>query len=200
MSTKELRQTLQALAFNKRADKLTQKIQNQIATTLKEWKMILYDYVKVTTQLNELAKIAEQSNQLAKIRQTLKECRDLVKSGTEQFEKVWTMVEMALPISMISKNWMDSIMKYAEHLTQIKDALAPLLLHSSNRSVIEIVQKLMLQITDIQSKINLVTDKVSDSILETFQKGSDALAMDTGNDENYDKNDVNDDDMVEMKE
>lgn len=200
MSTKELRQTLQALAFNKRADKLTQKIQNQIATTLKEWEMILYDYVKVTTQLNELAKIAEQSNQLAKIRQTLKECRDLVKSGTEQFEKVWTMVEMALPISMISKNWMDSIMKYAEHLTQIKDALAPLLLHSSNRSVIEIVQKLMLQITDIQSKINLVTDKVSDSILETFQKGSDALAMDTGNDENYDKNDVNDDDMVEMKE
>lgn len=183
MSAKQLRQAFLTVVFNKRSDKLQQKIQNQITTTLKEWEVVMYDYVNIITKLNQLTEIAEQQNRLNNVRKTLNECKELVTLGTDQFEKIWKLIEMALPISVINNSWMESIVKYADHLAQIKEALAPLLMYSSNRSIIEIVQKMLAQISDIQTKINFLTDKVNEKMVETFQSGSDVLGKNNQNDE-----------------
>lgn len=169
MSSESLRRALFAVAINKKSEKVHQKIQQQVQLTLKEWETILHGYVNITAQLNTLTKLAEQQEHITCVRKTLKECTDLAKAGTETFEKIWRLVELSLPISTMDNNWMTSILKHDKLLVEIKESLSSLLLFSSNREVIEVVQKMMLQISEVESKINVLSTKVRESVGEVFR-------------------------------
>lgn len=169
MSSESLRRALFAVAINKKSEKIHQKIQQQVQLTLKEWETILHGYVNITAQLNTLTKLAEQQEHISCVRKTLKECTDLAKAGTETFEKIWRLVELSLPISTMDNNWMASILKHDKLLVEIKESLSSLLLFSSNREVIEVVQKMMLQISEVESKINVLSTKVRETVGEVFR-------------------------------
>lgn len=173
MSSESLRKALFGVAINKKSEKVQQKIQQQVNLTLKEWETILHGYVNITAQLSTLTKLAEQQEHIACVRKTLKECTDLAKAGTDTFEKIWRLVELSLPISTMDHNWMTSILKHDKLLVEIKESLSSLLLFSSNREVIEVVQKMMLQIAEVQEKINVVSTKVRETVGEVFQIRSD---------------------------
>lgn len=168
MSSESLRKALIAVAINKRSEKVQQKIHQQVSLTLKEWESILYGYVNITSQLNTLTKLAEQQDHITCVRKTLRECTDLAKAGTETFESIWRLVQLSLPISTMDHSWMASILKHEKLLVEIKESLSSLLLFSSDREVIEVVQKMMLQITEVQSKINLLSTKVGETVGEIF--------------------------------
>lgn len=175
MSSESLRRAMITLAINKRSEKVQQKIQQQVSLTLKEWETILYGYVNITAQLNTLTKLAEQENHITCVRKTLKECTELAKVGTETFESIWRLVQLSLPISTMDHSWMASILKHEKLLVEIKESLSSLLLFSSDREVIEVVQKMMLQITEVQSKINLLSTKVNETVGEIFRFRSEHL-------------------------
>lgn len=175
MSSESLRRAMITLAINKRSEKVQQKIQQQVSLTLKEWETILYGYVNITAQLNTLTKLAEQQNHIGNVRKTLKECTELAKVGTETFESIWRLVQLSLPISTMDHSWMASILKHEQLLVEIKESLSSLLLFSSDREVIEVVQKMMLQITEVQTKINLLSTKVNETVGEIFRLRSQHL-------------------------
>lgn len=172
MSNEEMRNALIALAMDKKNDKVQTKLSNQINTTLKNWEKILFDYVHVLTQLNLLTKLADQQYAISNIRKALRECSELVKKNSEQFEHIGELVETLLPMSTINQNWMDSIIKHDKHLGEMKDKLKSLLIFSSNREIIEIVQKLLQQINDVQAKINVLSTKVHETVDNRILAGS----------------------------
>lgn len=190
MSSEHLRKALFALAINKKSEKIQQKIQHQVNLTLKEWESILYGYVNITGQLSTLTKLAEQQEHITGVRKTLKECTDLAEAGTETFDKIWRLVELSLPISTMDHNWMTSIIKHERLLCEIKESLSSLLLFSSNREVIEIVQKMMIQITEVLSKVNVLSSKVREKVSDVFRIGS----------EHFDELDKAEDHSVEEEE
>lgn len=169
MSSESLRRALFAVAINKKSEKIHQKIQQQVNLTLKEWSSTLHGYVNITAQLNTLTKLAEQQEHITCVRKTLKECTDLAKAGTETFDKIWQLVELSLPISTMDNNWMESILKYDKMLIEIRESLSSLLLFSSNREVIEVVQKMMLQIREVEAKINVLSTKVQETVGNVFR-------------------------------
>lgn len=169
MSSESLRRALFAVAINKKSEKIHQKIQQQVNLTLKEWSSTLHGYVNITAQLNTLTKLAEQQEHITCVRKTLKECTDLAKAGTETFDKIWQLVELSLPISTMDNNWMESILKYDKMLIEIRESLSSLLLFSSNREVIEVVQKMMLQISEVEAKINVLSTKVRETVGDVFR-------------------------------
>lgn len=169
MSSESLRRALFAVAINKKSEKIHQKIQQQVNLTLKEWSSTLHGYVNITAQLNTLTKLAEQQEHITCVRKTLKECTDLAKAGTETFDKIWQLVELSLPISTMDNNWMESILKYDKMLIEIRESLSSLLLFSSNREVIEVVQKMMLQISEVEAKINVLSTKVQETVGNVFR-------------------------------
>lgn len=169
MSSESLRKALFAVAINKRSEKVQQKIQQQVNSTLSEWETTLHGYVNITAQLSTLTKLAEQQEHISCVRKTLKECTDLARAGTETFDKIWRLVELSLPISTMDHNWMGSILKNDKLLVEIKESLSSLLLFSSNREVIEVVQKMMLQITDVQSKVNVLSTKVNETVNDVLR-------------------------------
>lgn len=175
MSSESLRRAMITLAINKRSEKVQQKIQQQVRLTLKEWETILYGYVNITAQLNTLTKLAEQQDHITCVRKTLKECTELAKVGTETFESIWRLVQLSLPISTMDHSWMASILKHEKLLVEIKESLSSLLLFSSDREVIEVVQKMMLQITEVQTKINLLSTKVNETVSDIFRLRSERL-------------------------
>lgn len=170
--SESLRKALFAVAINKKSEKVQQKIQQQVNLTLKEWETILHGYVNITAQLSTLTKLAEQQEHISCVRKTLKECTDLAKTGTETFEKIWRLVELSLPISTMDHNWMTSILKHDKMLVEIKESLSSLLIFSSNREVIEVVQKMMLQISEVQSRINVLSTKVRETVGEVLRMRS----------------------------
>ncbi|XP_031629665.1 uncharacterized protein LOC116344946 [Contarinia nasturtii] len=176
MSSESLRKALFAVAINKKSDKVQQKIQQQVNLTLNEWGAILHGYVNITSQLTQVNKLAEQQEHITCVRKTLKECTDLAKAGTETFEKIWRLVELSLPISTMDHNWMKSVLKHNKLLIEIRESLSSLLLFSSNREVIEVVQKMMLQITEVQSRINVLSTKVRESVAEMFRLRSESFS------------------------
>lgn len=199
MSSENLRKALIAVAMNKRSDKVQQKIHQQVSLTLKEWETILYGYVNITAQLNTLTKLAEQQDQISCVRKTLRECTDLAKAGTETFESIWRLVQLSLPISTMDHSWMASILKHEKLLVEIKESLSSLLLFSSDREVIEVVQKMMLQITDVQSKINLLSTKVGETVGEIFSiRSAQFDELDKALEAEEDDIDDNDDEQEEM--
>lgn len=143
--------------------------------SFEEWDTILHGYVNITSQLNTLTKLAEQQDHITCVRKTLKECTELGKVGTETFECIWRLVQLSLPISTMDHSWMASILKHEELLVEIKESLSSLLLFSSDREVIEVVQKMMLQITEVQTKINLLSTKVNETVGEIFRVRSEHL-------------------------
>lgn len=169
MSSESLRKALFAVAINKRSEKVQQKIQQQVNSTLSEWEQTLHGYVNITAQLSTLTKLAEQQEHISCVRKTLKECTDLARAGTETFDKIWRLVELSLPISTMDHNWMGSILKNDKLLIEIKESLSSLLLFSSNREVIEVVQKMMLQITEVQSKVNVLSTKVNETVNDVLR-------------------------------
>lgn len=173
--TQNLRKALMATALIKKGDKLQQKIQHKLDGAIKEWEFILFDYINATTELNILTQMAEQQKKIINLRKILKQCTKLIKMSTEHFDTIWELVDLMLPMSMVSGSWMENILKHEERLGQMKEALAPLLLFSCNREVIEIVQKMMLQITEIQTKINFLAGKVREAIQDTFKFGSNVI-------------------------
>lgn len=207
MSSESLRKAMITLVINKRSEKVQQKIAQQVSQTLKEWETILNGYVNITAQLNTLTKLAEQQNQITGVRQTLKECIALAKLGTDTFENIWRFILVQLPISTMDHSWMASILKHEHLLVEIKESLSSLLLFSSDREVIEVVQKMMLQITEVQSKINLLSTKVNETVGEIFRVRSEHLdemdkAFDTTteDDESAAKDNKEDDEGKEEEE
>lgn len=194
MSSESLRRALFAVAINKKSEKVQQKIQQQVKQTLSEWETTLHGYVNITAQLNTLTKLAEQQEHIKCVRKTLKECTDLAKAGTETFDKIWRLVELSLPISAMDHNWMGSILKHDKMLAEIKESLSSLLLFSSNREVIEVVQKMMLQITEVQSKVNVLSAKVNDTVNDVLRFRSEHFDELDKAEEEAEGNDDDDDD------
>lgn len=190
MSSEDLRNALIALAIQKKTDQFKQKLNAQINSTFQNWEKVLYNYVNVLTQLNSLTKLAEQQKTISTIRQALKECGEMIKSSTEQFDHIVNLVETLLPVSTMNQGWMDSIIKHNDHLSEIKEKLSPLLLFSSNRDIIEMVQKMLKQVNDVQTKINILTLKVHEAVGKGIKMGSNQfnnlLSMENANEEVHD--------------
>lgn len=198
MSSESLRRALFAVAINKKSEKIHQKIQQQVNLTLKEWSSTLHGYVNITAQLNTLTKLAEQQEHITCVRKTLKECTDLAKAGTETFDKIWQLVELSLPISTMDNNWMESILKYDKMLIEIRESLSSLLLFSSNREVIEVVQKMMLQIREVEAKINVLSTKVQETVGNVFRVHSEQFdeldkAIEAASEQEINEDDEDDD-------
>lgn len=163
------------VALNKKSDKINQKLQNQIDIAIKEWERIIFDYINVTKEMSALTKTAEQQQKLTNLRMQLKQYSDLIKLSTEHFDSLWKMIDVMLPVAAVTPEWMDNIMKQEQKLRQMKEALVPLLLYSCNREVIEIVQKMMLHINEIQSKMNFLAGRLRDGMEETLKFGSNMI-------------------------
>lgn len=184
--SQNLRKSMISTFLTKKGDKLQQKIQNKIDSSIHDWEIILFDYINVTTKLNKMVQLAEQQHQVYKLRSLLKQCTDLIKSSSQQFTNICELMEVVLPMSNLNTTWMEGIVKQDSRLGQMKDALSHVLLFSSNRDVIEVVQKMMLQITDVQQKINYATSKVQDAMHDTLKSSSRILSNDAGLIQDYD--------------
>lgn len=174
--SQQLRRALMNVALNKKSDKINQKLHNQIDVAIKEWERIIFDYINVTKEMSALTKTAEQHRKLTNLRLQLKQYSDLIKLSTEHFDSLWNMIDVMLPVAAVQPEWMETIMKQEQKLSQMKEALVPLLLFSCNREVIEIVQKMMLHINEIQTKLNFLVGRLRDGMEETFKFGSNMIA------------------------
>lgn len=174
--SQQLRRALMNLALNKKSDKIQQKLQNYIDLAVKEWERIVFDYINMAKVLAALTKTAEQQKKLNNIRLQLNQYTDLIKLSTEHFDSLWKMVDIMLPVAAVTPEWMDTIQQREEKLRQMKETLAPLLMFSSNREVIEILQKMMLHINDIQTKMRFVVGRLRDGMEETLKFGSNMIA------------------------
>lgn len=163
------------LALNKKSDKINQKLHNQIDIAVKEWERIIFDYINVTKELSALTKTAEQQKKLTNLRLQLKQYSDLIKLSTEHFDSLWKMIDIMLPVAAVTPEWMDNIMKQEKKLSQMKEALVPLLVFSCSREVIEIVQKMMMHINEIQTKMNFLVGRLRDGMEETLKFGSNMI-------------------------
>lgn len=159
-----LRKALIALFFSRKNDKIQQKIQQKIDSSFKDWESILTDYINITTKINNMVQLAEQHSQVGKLRNLLWQCTELIKASCEQFSSICDMIEVVLPMSNVNTTWMANILKQAARLGQMKESLSQVFMFSSNRQIIEIVQKTMLQVNEMQQKINFATNKVHDAI------------------------------------
>lgn len=169
----DLRNALMSLALHKKVDKIQRKLSDQVNAALTGWERVLHEYVNMVTQLHTLLRLAEQQKVITDIRRTIKDCSEMVKNGQEQFKQVEQLIETLVPISTMNKSWLDSIIKHNENLAEVKEQLAPLMMMSTNRDVIEMVQKMILQINDVQSKMNVLSTKVAETIDYSIKLGSD---------------------------
>lgn len=187
----DLRNAIMSLAIRKKVDKIQKKLCSQVNVALTGWEKVLHEYVNMVTQLNTLLRLAEQQKVISDIRRTLKDCSEMVKNGQEQFKQVGQLIETLVPISTMNKSWLDSIIKHNENLAEVKEQLAPLMMVSSNRDVIEIVQKLLRQINDVQSKMNVLSTKVTETVDHGIKLGSDQFEnLDMLDHEDEDENDI----------
>lgn len=184
--SQKLRRSLLSTVLSKKGDKLQQKVQDKIDSSIHDWEVILFDYINVTTKLNNMVQLAEQQHQVHKLRSLLKQCTDLIKSSSQQFTYICELVEVVLPMSNLNTAWMESIVTQDSRLGQMKEALSHVLLFSSNRDVIEVVQKMMLQISDVQQKINYATSKVRAATHDTLKSSSRILNNESGLIRDYD--------------
>lgn len=174
--SQSLRRALMNVALNKKSDKINQKLHNQIDIAVKEWGRIIFDYINVTKEMSALTETAEQQKKLTNLRLQLKQYSDLIKLSTDHFDSLWKMIDIMLPVAAVTPEWMDNILKQEQKLSQMKEALVPLLLFSCNREVIEIVQKMMLHINEIQAKMNFLAGRLRDGMEETIKFGSNMIA------------------------
>lgn len=174
--TQNYRKTLIATFLSRKGDKIQQKIQHKIDAGFKDWETILNDYISITTKLNNMVQLAEQHQQANKLLSLLKQCTSLIKASCDQFTSICDLIDVILPMSNLNMAWMESIVKQEARLGQMKDSLSHVLLFSCNRDVIEVVQKMMLQVTEIQQKINYATNKVHDAMHNAIKNSSDTLA------------------------
>lgn len=172
MSSAELRQAIMVVAMNKKCEKIQQKIHQEFTKTLNEWEKVLFDYVNVTLKLSSLTDLAEQQKRIGGIRSLLKDSTDIIKSVSNQFDKIWDMIETALPISTIDNTWIESIMSYDKHLIDIKKSLEPVMIFSPDRDTIEIVRTMVSQVTDIQAKLNVLSLKIREQSAEKIYTSS----------------------------
>lgn len=191
----DLRNALMSLAIRKKVDKIQKKLSSQVNAALTGWEKVLHEYVNMVTQLNTLLRLAEQQKVISDIRRTLKDCSEMVKNGHEQFKQVGQLIETLVPISTMNKNWLDSIIKHNENLAEVKEQLAPLMMVSTNRDVIEMVQKMLQQINDVQSKMNVLSTKVVETVDNGIKLGSDQfenldIMENEGEDDENNENDI----------
>lgn len=191
----DLRNALMSLAIRKKVDKIQKKLTSQVNAALTGWEKVLHEYINMVTQLNTLLRLAEQQKVISDIRRTLKDCSEMVKNGHEQFKQVGQLIETLVPISTMNKNWLDSIIKHNENLAEVKEQLAPLMMVSTNRDVIEMVQKMLQQINDIQSKMNVLSTKVVETVDNGIKLGSDQfenldIMENEDEDDNENENDI----------
>lgn len=173
--TLNLRKALIAQFFSKKNDKIQQKIQQKIDSSFKDWETILTDYINITTKINNMVQLAEQHHQVNKLSHLLRQCTELIKDSCDQFSSICDMIEVVLPMSNVNNTWMANILKQETRLGQMKESLSQVLMFSSNRQIIEIVQKTMLQVNEIQQKINFATNKVHDAMQNTMKNSSSLL-------------------------
>lgn len=171
----DLRKALIAIGIRRKSEKIQQRIQAQINAAIKDWEATLTQYINAIKELNLITTMAEQQRKLICLRKSLKKCTQLIRSALYQFSLISELIDTVMPRSLLNGNWLDTIIKHDEQLGQMKNALAPLLLFSCNREVIEIVQKMMLQINDIQAKIKFLTEKIREMTKQTLKYGSDIL-------------------------
>lgn len=177
MSSAELRHALMAVAMNKKREKIQQKIHEEFTKSLNEWEKVLFDYVNVTLKLSSLTELSEQQKRIGGVRSLLKDSTDIIKSVSDQFNKIWEMIEIALPISTIDDTWIESIMSYDKHLVDIKKSLEPVMIFSPDRDTIETVRTLVSQVTDIQAKLNVLSLKIREQSTEKICTSSTRLEI-----------------------
>lgn len=175
MSSAELRQALMVVAMNKKSEKIQQKIHEEFTKSLNEWEKVLFDYVNVTLKLSTLIELSEQQKRIGSVRSLLKDSTDIIKSVSDQFNKIWEMIEIALPISTIDDTWIESIMSYDKHLVDIKKSLEPVMIFSPDRDTIETVRTMVSQVTDIQAKLNVLSLKIREQSTEKIRTSSTKL-------------------------
>lgn len=188
--TLSLRKALIAQFFSKKNDKIQQKIQHKIDNSFKDWEAILTDYINITTKINNMVQLAEQHHQVGKLRHLLRQCTELIKASCEQFSSICDMIEVVLPMSNVNSSWMANISKQEQRLGQMKESLSQVLMFSSNRQIIEIVQKTMLQVNEIQQKINFATNKVHDAMHNTLKTSSNLLNSESSMAQDFDDDSV----------
>lgn len=202
--SQQLRRALMTVALNKKSEKINQKLQHQIDVAVKEWERIIFDYINVTKEVCALTKTAEQQHKLTNLRAQLKQYADLIKLSTQHFDSLWKMIDVMLPVAAVAPEWMDNIIKQEQKLSQMKETLVPLLVFSSNREVIETVQKMMLHINEIQTKISILAGRLRDGMEDTLKYGSNVIinrnATGMVDDDDDDDNDaVDSDEEVALK-
>lgn len=170
-----LRQALLVVALNKKCDKIQQKIHTKINKTSADFETALLDYMNVVNKLKITIELAERHQNNLKLQKLLRESADLVKNFSAQFAMAYEMFDSILPVSSINPDWMNNIDKQEKRLIKIKDTLTQIQMFPCNREVIEIVQRMVMQITDIQEKIKVSSEKVRDLMHETIKYGSNAL-------------------------
>lgn len=172
---KVLRQALLAVALNKKCDKIEQKIHTKINKIIAEFELVLLDYMNVVNKLKLAIELAERHQNNLKLQKLLRESADIIKNFSAQFSMVYEIFETILPVSSINPEWMNNIDRQEKRLIKIKDTLTQIQMFPCNREVIEIVQRMVMQITDIQEKIKVSSEKVRDVMHETIKYGSNAL-------------------------
>lgn len=195
--SQNLRKSLIATFLNKKSDKIQQKVQQRIDSSFKDWETILNDYINMATKINNMIQLAEQHYQVSKLRHLLKECTELIKTSCRQFTSICDLIELILPMSNLNAAYVNNIIKQEESLLKMKDSLSHVLLFSCNRDVIEVVQKMILQITEIQQKLNFATSKVHDSLHNTLRSGSSILEA-ANDDDKYDGDEYDDGSITSM--
>lgn len=171
--THQLRKLLIASFMTKKCDRIQQKIQQKIDASFKDWETILGDYINVTTKLNNLVRLTEQHNQVCSLRLMLTQCTELIQVFGEQFEVICHLIDTILPMSNLSTSWMDNLGTQNARLGHMKDAMLHVERFSCNRDVIDVVRKMVHQVSEIQNKINFATRKVHDIMYDSV-KGSSA--------------------------
>lgn len=162
--SEKLRQALFALAVNKKCEQVQQRMYQKLNAAMKEWNDALYGYLNVIAKLNTLIQLAEQQEHISLVRASLKNCSEMAKTGNESFDRIWRLVEMSLPITTMDQNYIKGIINNEQKLVEIKEKLQGLLLFSSDRESIETVQQMMVQINEVQSKINILSNKVRETV------------------------------------
>lgn len=172
---RNLRQALLAVALNKKQAKIQQKIQTMIVEVATEFENRLLDHIQIVNKLQLAIALAERHNKNLELRDVLNQCADLTKDFSQHFTKAYDTFELILPVSSINPEWINTIDRQEKHLIKITDALSQIQVLPCNREVIEIVQRMVMQITDMQEKIKVSTEKVRDVMHETVKYGSNTL-------------------------
>lgn len=172
---KQLRQALLALALNKKCERIEQKLEIKVNKVTAEFETSLLDYMNAVNKLKLVIELAERHKKKLDFLTVLKDCSALTRNFSARFALMYELFESILPVSTINPDWLNNITKQEKRLVKIKEMLEKINMLSCNQSVTETVQRMVMQITDIQEKVKVSNVKIRDAMLETTKYCSNVL-------------------------